>query len=110
MDYGLFILLVYTGMAKTKSNLISASCGFLVNFFLQKTFIFQLKREATTTFVYSLSFSLLGIGISTFLIFLLVKIPFLDQHAYLAKLLATGLMFFYNYYTKQIAFEKKVKW
>ncbi|MBX2816339.1 MAG: GtrA family protein [Saprospiraceae bacterium] len=110
VDYGLFILLAYSGMDKTKSNLISATSGFLVNFFLQKTFIFESKRSTQQSFMYSLTFSLIGIGISTAIIHFLVKIPFLDKHAFLAKLIATGVMFFYNYYTKQIAFEKKVKW
>ena len=56
-----------------------------------------------------MSFSAAGIGISTFLIYLLNKNPFLDHHQYLTKLLVMGIMFFYNFYTKRIAFEKTLK-
>lgn len=110
VDYGLFILLAYSGVSKVIANLISASCGFLVNFFLQKTFIFKSKRPIREAFGFSLVFSLGGIAIGTFFIYLLTKIPFFDQYAFVAKLLVTGIMFFYNYYTKQIAFERKINW
>ena len=110
VDYTLFLVLAYSGLSKTIANLISASCGFLVNFFLQKRYIFIAKRKVQHAFLMSLSFSLLGIGISTLLIYLLSTIPFFDQYPFITKLLVTGVMFFYNYYTKQLAFEKKLKW
>ncbi len=108
VDYTLYLSLVYSGFPKVYSNIVSAGCGFLVNFFLQKRFIFTLKRKATTTFLISITFSLLGIGISTVLIYLLSKNSFLNSHQYITKLLVTGIMFFYNYYTKRFAFEKKI--
>lgn len=108
VDYSIYLVLFYSGLPKATSNVISASCGFLVNFFLQKKYIFTLRRKATTTFVISLSFSLAGIGISTALILLLSKNSVLNQHQYITKLLVTGIMFFYNYYTKRIAFEKSL--
>ena len=108
VDYTLYLSLVYSGVNKVPSNIISASCGFLVNFFLQKRFIFELRRKATHTFLLSMSFSGLGIGISTTLIYFLSKIPFLDVHQYITKLLVTGIMFFYNFYTKRLAFERRV--
>ncbi len=110
VDYGLFLILVYSGMTKVRSNLISASCGFLVNFVLQRKFIFDPKRKIRHAFLLSLGFSMIGIGISTLLIYLLSQMAFFDLYPFITKLLVTGIMFFYNYYTKQIAFEKRVKW
>ncbi len=110
VDYSLFLILVYAGLPKVKSNIISASVGFLVNFFLQKRFIFVLKRKVRTAFLMSLSFSMLGVAISTALIWLLSLHEFLDQRPYVTKLLVTGIMFFYNFYTKRLAFEKKLMW
>lgn len=110
VDYGLFLVLAYSGMGKVHANLISASCGFLVNFTLQRKFIFDTKRKVRHAFLISLGFSLVGIGISTYLIYLFTQIEFFDVYPFITKLLVTGLMFFYNYYTKQIAFEKRVKW
>lgn len=108
VDYALYLSLYYAGLGKVPSNIISASCGFLVNFFLQKKFIFSLKRNLRATFFLSMTFSLVGIAVSTFLIFWLSKIQFFNDYQYITKLVVTGMMFFYNYYTKQIAFEKKV--
>lgn len=110
LDYGLYLLLVYSGLPKVSSNLISASCGFLVNFTLQRKFIFVLQRKVGATFLLSMSFSILGIGFSTLFIFLFNKIPFFDHHQYITKLVVIGIMFFYNFYTKQFAFERKIGW
>jgi putative flippase GtrA len=109
LDYTIYLTLVYSGFNKVYSNVISASCGFIVNFFLQKKFIFTLRRKAQITFLISMSFSAMGIGISTLLIYLFNKNTFLDHHQYLTKLLVMGIMFFYNFYTKRLAFEKNLK-
>lgn len=109
IDYSIYLTLVYSGFNKVYSNITSASIGFLVNFFLQKKFIFTLRRKAHSTFLISMSFSGAGIGISTLLIYLFNKNPFLDHHQYLTKLLVMGIMFFYNFYTKRLAFEKTLK-
>ena len=109
VDYTLYLTLVYSGFEKVPSNIVSASCGFLINFFLQKRFIFTLKRKLRTTFLMSMSFSAMGIGISTGFIYLFNKNPFLDDHQYLTKMLVMGIMFFYNFYTKRIAFEKSIR-
>jgi putative flippase GtrA len=109
LDYIIYLTLVYSGFNKVYSNVISASIGFLVNFFLQKKFIFTLRRKAHHTFLISMSFSTAGIGISTLFIFLFNKNVFLDHHQYITKLLVMGIMFFYNFYTKRIAFEKSLR-
>jgi putative flippase GtrA len=109
LDYIIYLTLVYSGFNKVYSNVISASIGFLVNFFLQKKFIFTLRRKAHHTFLISMSFSAAGIGISTLFIFLFNKNVFLDHHQYITKLLVMGIMFFYNFYTKRIAFEKSLR-
>ena len=109
VDYTLYLVLVYTGFPKVASNVCSASTGFLVNFFLQKKFIFVLSRKVSHTFLISLNCSLLGIAISSTLIYLLIKIPFFDYYQYITKLLVTGIMFFYNFYTKRWAFENKIQ-
>ena len=75
VDYTIYLLLVYSGFNKIYSNITSASIGFLVNFFLQKRFIFTLRRKVHSTFLMSMTFSAAGIGISTFLIYLLNKNP-----------------------------------
>ena len=56
VDYSLYLILVYSGFPKVGSNICSASTGFLVNFFLQKKYIFVLRRKVGHTFLLSLSF------------------------------------------------------
>ena len=108
VDYVLYLVLVYTGLPKTVSNVISASCGFLVNFILQRRYVFALKRKLRAAFAISIASSIIGIGISTLLIYLLNKVPILDAHQYITKLIVIGIMFFYNFYTKRFAFERRL--
>ena len=106
IDYGLYILLVYTVLPPVKANIASATVGILVNFFIQKKFVFNLKRKLSTTFILAILVSLGGLALSTLFIFFLVKVPFLDAHQYLTKLIATAMVFFYNFYFKRFAFER----
>ena len=86
---------------------LSYTCGLLTNFFLQKKFVFDLNRPVTQTFFISVTFSFIGIGLSTLFIYLITKIPFFLEHLILAKVLITGTLFLYNFYTKRYAFERK---
>ncbi|NNC93964.1 MAG: GtrA family protein [Chitinophagales bacterium] len=111
VDIGLYLLLVeYLGFAKVPSNIFSAFCGMIINFFLQRKFIFYLNRKLSVAFVMSLMFSIVGIGISTALIYLLSLNPFFNDHQYITKPLVTGIVFFYNFYTKRFVFEKRFSW
>ncbi|MGD1839901.1 MAG: GtrA family protein [Thermonemataceae bacterium] len=109
VDYVLYLVLVTSGLRPVVSNLISGFCGMVLNFILQKRFVFLLKRDVKTAFVLSICFSLLGILIGTSLIYLLNKWIFFQEHQYITKLIVTGIVFFYNFYTKRFAFEKGKK-
>ena len=107
VDYLLYLLLVYI-IIKTPylSNIVSYSVAVLVNFYLQRRFIFDLKRKVHHAFMWSMFFSFLGLLLSTTLIYVLSLNPFLCVHQYITKFIVTGILFFYNFYTKQFAFEK----
>ncbi len=107
VDYVLYMFLVTYMFSPEISNLISASCGMVINFVLQKRFIFSLQRRASSALLLSITFSLIGIGISTLLISYLNKIDFFATYQSITKLLATGLIFLYNFYTKRFAFERR---
>ena len=96
------------GMLNVLSNVVSYSIGMVINFILQKRFIFDLKRNWKTAFAISVTFSLIGLTLSTFFIYLLSLNPFLYTHQYLTKAMVTGTMFLYNFYTKKFSFEKSV--
>lgn len=107
VDYGLYMLLVERVFPPVLSNIVSYSCSVVINFLMQKRFVFQLKGSARRAFVLSMIVSGVGLLLSTALVYGLTKIAFLDQRQYLLKLIATGVIFFYNFYMKRYAFERR---
>lgn len=107
VDYILYQILVRYLFSPVVSNLISATVGMVINFFLQKKYIFELKRSVKIAFIISLLVSVGGIGISTGIIHFLNKSEILAGNQYIIKAIATGTVFFYNFYMKRFAFEKR---
>jgi len=108
VDMGLFALLArITSIPLEIINIISSLTGMVINFILQKKYVFELNRRVRTAFILSLLVSLGGIFISTSIIYGLKTIAFFQTYPILAKILATGVVFFYNFYLKRFSFEKK---
>lgn len=108
-DYALYLLFtLYLHFAPVPSNIVSASTGMLINFFLHKRMVFTLQRKAHHAFLLSVIVSVGGIGLGTALIYLLTQHLFFLRHQYITKLIATATVFFYNFYLKRFAFEKKL--
>jgi len=107
VDYFLYLVLVNNFFTPVVSNIISASCGMLINFFLQKRYVFKLERHVMLVFIMSVTISIVGIFLSTSIIYLLNQWPFFQEHQYITKLIATGIVFFYNFYLKRFSFEKR---
>lgn len=107
VDYILYQILVKYIFSPVVSNIISASVGMLINFFLHKKYIFKLNRSVKVAFLISLLVSIGGISIGTYIIKLLNGIEFFNGNQYIIKAIATATVFFYNFYMKRFAFEKK---
>lgn len=107
VDYGLYLALVSSVFSPVPSNVISYSCGMVVNFFLQKQYVFDLRRKVYNAFLLATAVSLGGLVLSTTIIWTLNHWPFFQVHQYVTKLCATGLVFFYNFYLKRFVFEKR---
>lgn len=108
VDMGLFgILTKVTDIPEEIVNVISSLVGMVINFFLQKKFVFEMNRKVSTAFLMSLAVSLVGILLSTTIIHYLLRLPIFETYPIIAKLIATGIVFFYNFYLKRFAFEKK---
>ena len=45
---------------------------------------------------------------SSAIIYLLSKNPFLNENQYITKLISAGIVFFYNFFFKRYVFEKRV--
>lgn len=109
VDYALFFGLK-NGLqfTATLAQPFAYAAGVLVNFMLQKRFVFELKRSVWSAFGLALLVSLGGLLLSTGIIYLLDNyFPFFRQNALLAKLLTSGIVFFYNFYLKRLVFEGK---
>jgi putative flippase GtrA len=107
VDYALFFLLNLTFFDPVTAHAISYPIAVVVNFYLQQRFIFNLKRSLHAAFIISMIFSVIGWGFGVAGMFMLLKIPFLANYPVLAKVIVTGVLFFFNYYTKRFAFERR---
>lgn len=106
VDWVSFFLLCYF-LYPPAANIISAGAGMLTNFMLQRRFVFETTRSLKASFLLSLFFSIGAILLGSLFIYLLIQIDFFRQQPLFAKLIATIIIFFYNFETKRIAFEKR---
>ena len=110
IDHSIFLGLTHWGsMDATRSHAISYPIGVLVNFFMQRYFVFTLSRSAYRAFSLSMLASVGGWALSTCLVWVLSSIAWLSIYPYPIKLIVTGIVFFYNFVTKRLVFEKKWK-
>ncbi len=107
LEYVVFGILKYQGFTGTYAHIVSYACGMVFNFLLQKRFIFDLKRSVRTAFLLAMLVSLGGMTLSTGIFVGLTQIQWFYENDYVAKLIATGVVFFYNFYLKRFVFEKK---
>ena len=112
LDYGIYIsLTMLAHFSETASHAISYTIAMVVNFMLQKTFIFENNRKTGHAFALSVLFSLIGWLLSQAVFNALIySFPFFMQHDILAKMVVTATIFLYNFYTKRFSFEKKMPW
>jgi len=109
LDYGIYILLTTVVLySESLSHAISYTIGMITNFILQRRFIFLLKRKLYQAFLLSVMFSMIGWLLSQGIFNgLIYSFAFFKQHDLLAKIAVTLIIFFYNFYTKRFAFERK---
>ncbi|MCB9338323.1 MAG: GtrA family protein [Lewinellaceae bacterium] len=108
VDYALFFLLDWLYFNPVTAHAISYPVAVVFNFYLQKKFIFELKRSVRAAFIISMLFSFVGWGLGVLMMFFLVKMPLLAIYPVLAKVAVTGALFFFNFFTKRFAFEKRL--
>ena len=100
--------LFYTGLlfifTPVVAHFCSATTGMILNFILQRKFVFNVRRGLKSSFLLSLLFSVGGVFLGAGIIYFLMKLAFFAEHPLIAKMIAIGVVFFYNYETKKIAF------
>ncbi len=108
VDYSFYQILIYKNFSPASANITSSGTGMIINFFLQKKYVFELNRKVSFAFAISLASSLLGLALSTTMIHNLSKMVFFSENQFITKAIVTGCVFFYNFYMKRFAFEKRL--
>ena len=106
-DYVLYLILVDRFFTPGVAYIIAYSLSIVLNFYLQKRFVFSLRRKLPAAFGLAIMVSLGGMLLGLGILAGLNQWPFLRARQYLAKLITTGIVFFYNFYFKRFAFEKR---
>ena len=110
VDWALFTLLADVYLSKVNANLISRSVGSIINFLMQKRFVFEMKRNVWMTFLLTLVVSLGGLALGTVIMYFIGDWEIWASNKYFKlfpKAIETGLVFFYNFYFKRFVFEKR---
>ena len=107
LDYSLYLLLVDRLLGPVGANICAYSTAVCVNFLLQKRYVFQLRRSPSRVFAWAMVVSLIGLVLNTGVVWSLSRIPWFDARQYFTKAIATGLIFFYNFYFKRFVFERR---
>jgi putative flippase GtrA len=110
VDYGVFFYLseaLKFSVANAQS--IAYPVGVLVNFLLQRRFVFNQTRSLWLTFGLVVLVSTGGLLLSRFLMQGFTDhISFLNEYRIVAKVMTSSIVFFYNFYLKRYVFEGKL--
>ncbi len=107
INYGVYLLLVDRVLPPGPATVIAYSSSVLLNFVLQRYFVFELNRSVRSAFALSMLVSAFGLLIDWAIVVGLHKFPLLGEEEWIIKLAATGIVFFYNFYAKRRVFEGK---
>jgi len=108
LDIGLYCLLYYyVGFSAVVAQSIAFPIAVLLNYLLQRWFIFESHRKQSTIFFMAMAISGFGYLLSLLLVYGLDHVSFFHQHQLLLKFVEKGIFFFYNFYFKRFAFEKR---
>lgn len=108
IEYIIYAVLHYwLGFALKTSHFISYAIAMTINFLLHKQYVFQLKRSTNQAFILSILISLGGMALNFLIYSSLLEIELFRKIHWIPKIVATAIVFFYNFYLKRYAFEKK---
>ncbi len=105
INYGLYLLLVDRFLPPVPATVVAYSSSVVLNFFLQRYFVFELRRSLRSAFLLSMVVSIGGLLLDAAIVYGLHFFPLLGDREWGIKLVATGVVFFYNYYGKRRVFE-----
>jgi len=105
INFGMYLLLVDRFLPPGPATMIAYSSSVVVNFVLQRYFVFELRRSVQSAFALSMLVSAGGMLIDWLIVTGLHQFPYLGDQEWIIKGAATGIVFFYNFYAKRRVFE-----
>lgn len=108
INIGLYLVLVNRFLPPVPANIIAYASSVVVNFILHKRYVFQLERPLREAFAWSMLVSLGGLLLDTSIVAGLNVLPFFAARQWFIKLCSTGVVFFYNFFSKRYVFEKRL--
>ncbi len=102
---GVYLLLVDRVLPPGPATLIAYWSSVVLNFFMQRYFVFQLNRSLRSAFVLSMFVSIGGMGLDWLIVTGLHRFPLVGEAEWLIKGVAIFIVFFYNFYLKRLVFE-----
>jgi len=105
INFGVYLLLVDRYLPPGPATVIAYSSSVILNFFLQRYFVFELNRSVRSAFALSMLVSAGGLVLDWLIVTGLHSFPYLGDQEWVIKLAATGIVFFYNFYAKRRVFE-----
>lgn len=126
INYGLYLFLVDRYLPYMPATVIAYSSSVVLNFFMQRYFVFELRRSLRSAFLLSMLVSLGGLFLDAAIVWFLHTdwvTQWMEQfilatrrshvlpksNEWLIKGIATVLVFFYNFYLKRLVFEGSSK-
>lgn len=106
VDLCLFLFVLSPIMDVFWAEFIAGFVGMTINFFLQKKYVFDLKRNAYYAFALSLGFSLVALILGSYLMKALTLIDLFALYLIVPKIIVVSFKFCFNFLTKRWIFEK----
>jgi len=110
IDFILFFILADNFFSKKNATTISRSVGMFINFLMQKKFIFQTNRNVWMVFFLTVLVSLGGLWLGRIIMSVIGDWAIWETYSWFKifpKIIETALIFFYNFFMKRFAFEKR---
>ena len=107
ISMGVYLLLVDRVLPPGPATIVAYGSSVIVNFFLQRYFVFELRRSVRSAFALSMMVSAGGMGLDWLIVTGLHRFPLLGAREWAIKLTAQVITFFYNFYAKRRVFEGK---
>ena len=105
ISLGVYLLLVGRVLPPGPATLVAYGSSVVVNFFLQRYFVFELRRSVRSAFALSMLVSAGGMAFDWLIVTGLHRYPLLGDREWAIKLTAQVIVFFYNFYAKRRVFE-----